>query len=138
LRICWERFARRDKIAAQEASLKADANPLQALTPTIPEGANSMVEANHSLQQVALRARLAQAAITLAHREAEKAVKQALQRQGLKPQRIARREISLAAREYLAAHPELIAEAKPIVEQWRREGSLASELPASLNEILKL
>jgi len=26
------------------------------------------------------------------------------------------------AKEYLAAHPELIAEAKPIIEQWRREG----------------
>jgi len=32
------------------------------------------------------------------------------------------REIAAAAREYLAAHPELIAEAKPIIEQWRREG----------------
>ena len=26
------------------------------------------------------------------------------------------------AKDYLAAHPELIAEAKPIVEQWRKEG----------------
>jgi hypothetical protein len=26
------------------------------------------------------------------------------------------------AKDYLAAHPELIAEARPIVEQWRREG----------------
>jgi hypothetical protein len=37
-----------------------------------------MVEANDSVQQVALRARLAQAAITLARQQAEKAVKLAL------------------------------------------------------------
>ena len=34
-----------------------------------------MVEANHSLQEVALQARLAQATITLARQQAEKAVK---------------------------------------------------------------
>ena len=45
-----------------------------------------MVEANHSLQEVALQARLAQATITLARQQAEKAVKSQLQRQGLKPQ----------------------------------------------------
>jgi hypothetical protein len=33
-RICLVRLARRDTIVAQEASLQADANPLQALTPT--------------------------------------------------------------------------------------------------------
>ena len=81
-----------------------------------------MVEATNSVQQVALRARLAHAAITLARHEAEKAVKQALKGQGLKPQYIARREIVTMAKAYLAAHPELIAEARPIVEQWRREG----------------
>jgi hypothetical protein len=81
-----------------------------------------MVEANHSLQRVALQARLAHAAIPLAQHEAEKAVKLVLKGQGLKPQYFARREIVSHANEYLAAHPELIAEAKPIVEQWRREG----------------
>ena len=45
-----------------------------------------MIETIPSVQQVALRARLAQAAITLAKREAEKAVKQALKGRGLKPQ----------------------------------------------------
>lgn len=52
-----------------------------------------MVEANHSLQQAALRARLAQAATTLARREAEKAVKMALKRQRLKPQYIETRSL---------------------------------------------
>ena len=81
-----------------------------------------MVEAIHSVQEAQLSARLARAAITLAHREAEKAVTLALKGQGLKPRYIARREIVTLAKDYLAAHPELIAEAKPIVEQWRREG----------------
>ena len=81
-----------------------------------------MVEANHSLQQVALWARLARAAITLAQREAEKHVKRSIAATGIKPALVARREIFRAARDYLAAHPELIAEAKPVVEQGRREG----------------
>ena len=43
-----------------------------------------MVEATHNVQQAQLRGRLAQAAMTLAQYEAEKAVKQALKGQGLK------------------------------------------------------
>ena len=82
-----------------------------------------MVEANHSVQQTQLRASMGQAAICLARQRAIAAVKLALQGQGGKPQYIARREIVILAEEYLAAHrAELIAEAKPIVEQWRREG----------------
>jgi hypothetical protein len=82
----------------------------------------AMIETNPSLQQAQLRARLASAAVTLAKYEAEKAVKLALRVRGLKPQHIARREIVTMAKDYLAAHPELIAEAKPIVERWRKEG----------------
>ena len=76
--------------------------------------------ASLSLQQSQrqLHARLAQAAITLAQREAEKAVKHRL----IKLQYVAKREIVTLAKDYLAEHPELIAEAKPIVEQWRSEG----------------
>jgi hypothetical protein len=85
-----------------------------------------MVEANHTLQQVArqaqLRAGLAQAAMTLARQQAEKAVKHQLRAQGLKVHSFAHCEIVTMAKEYLVAHPELIAEAKPIIERWRREG----------------
>jgi Helix-turn-helix domain of resolvase len=81
-----------------------------------------MIETTPSLQQAALRARLAHETVILAQREAEKAVKLALRGKGLKPQYMARREIVILAREYLAGHPELIAEARPIIERWGREG----------------
>ncbi len=60
--------------------------------------------------------------MTLARQRAEKEVKRRLAAQGFKPQYIAKREIVAMAREYFSAHPELIDEAKPIIEQWRREG----------------
>ena len=52
-----------------------------------------------------------------------------LKGQGLKPQHIARREIVTMAKDYLAAHPELIAEAKPI---GARRGSLERRLRVRL------
>ena len=55
-------------------------------------------------------------------REAFKAVKQALAAKGLKPQYIAMREIVTMAKDYIAAHPGLIDEAKQIVKEWRAEG----------------
>ena len=90
-------------------------------------GNRAMIETNASVhqaeRQAQLRARLAQAAVTLARQQAIKAVKRQLQAQGRrKLSQIAHREIVTLAREYLAEHPELIAEAKPIVEQWRLEG----------------
>jgi hypothetical protein len=36
------------------------------------------------------------------------------------------------AKDYLAAHPELIAEAKPIVERWRKEGFLGKRAAREL------
>jgi hypothetical protein len=75
-----------------------------------------------SQRQAQLHARLARAAITLAHREADKAVKRGLAAKGIKLQLIPHREITAIAQAYLAQHPELIEEAKPIIEQWRREG----------------
>jgi hypothetical protein len=79
-------FVRIDEPAQQLAEV------VLALTPT-ERRPIQMVEANHSLQQAALRARLAQAATTLARREAEKAVKMALKRQRLKPQYIETRSL---------------------------------------------
>ena len=78
-----------------------------------------MVEGNHSLLQAQLRASMSMAARVLARQRAIKAVKRALQAKGLKPQHIAKREIAAAADKYLANHPELISEAKEIVERWQ-------------------
>ena len=69
---------------------------------------------------LALRQRLAQAAISLAKQAAIRETKLAIQRQGRrKVWQVPHREIVAMAKEYLAAHPALIEGAKPIVEQWR-------------------
>jgi hypothetical protein len=75
-----------------------------------------MVEANHSLQQAQLHARMSRAVIVLARQRAIAAVKREIQRQGRRNQ-IAHGEIVVLAKEYLEEHPELIDEAKPIIEQ---------------------
>lgn len=63
------------------------------------------------------------AVVVLMRQWAIKAVKQLFQRQGLKPQHMAHREIVAAADDYLANHrSELTAEAKAIVDRWYAEG----------------
>jgi hypothetical protein len=63
------------------------------------------------------------AVITLAQREAEKAVKRAIRDKGVrKVSQVKRSEIAALGREYLGAHPELIAQAMPIIEQWMADG----------------
>lgn len=62
------------------------------------------------------------ATMALARQRAIKAAKLQFQRQGLKPAQMARRVIVAAAKDYLGNHPELIAEAKVIVERWLAEG----------------
>src|SRR5580704_13357098 len=82
-----------------------------------------MIETKLSLQQSALRAMLAGAVMTLAQREAEKAVKRAIRDKGVrKISQVKRSEIAALGREYLIAHPELIAQAKPIIDWWIAEG----------------
>jgi hypothetical protein len=63
-----------------------------------------MIETNSTIPH-ALRVSMGRAAITLAQREAEKAVKRRLAAKGIKLQLIAKREIIALAREHLAAHP---------------------------------
>jgi hypothetical protein len=85
-----------------------------------------MIETIPSLQQsqrqAQLHARLARAAITLAQHKAKAEVKLALRRAGKKLAQVPTRELTRMAQAYLASHPELIDEARPIVEQWRVEG----------------
>jgi hypothetical protein len=62
------------------------------------------------------------AIMALARQRAIKAAKREFQRQGRKPAHMAHRETVAAGQEYLGNHPELIAEAKVIVECWLAEG----------------
>lgn len=61
--------------------------------------------------------------MTLAHREAIKAIKLRLQRQGLKLSRFSHRDIVIEAEQYLAEHQaELFPVAKAMVDRWYAEG----------------
>jgi hypothetical protein len=80
------------------------------------------IEPTHILLPAELRARLARATLTLAQLQAEKAVKRSIAARGIKLSLLPRREILAAAREHLAANPQLIAEQRPVVERWRVEG----------------
>lgn len=58
----------------------------------------------------------------LARQRAIKETKRSLQAQGRRSvSQKPKRGIVIVAEAYLATHPELIADARPIVEQWRRE-----------------
>ena len=85
-----------------------------------------MIEANPTIAQSranqVLRFRMRGAVITLAQQQAEKIIKQSIKDAGRKPSQFKRREIAVLGREYLAQHPELIAQAKPVIEQLRIEG----------------
>jgi hypothetical protein len=59
--------------------------------------------------------------MTLAQRETEKAVKRAIRDKGVrKISQVKRSEIAALGREYLIAHPELIVQAKPVIERCER------------------
>lgn len=99
-----------------------------------------MIETDPSVQQAQvpatpqLRARMSMAVSVPARQRAIGEVKLALQRQGRRKLcQIARREIVAMANEYLAEHPELISEAKPIVEQWAAEGFFGKRAVHILN-----
>jgi hypothetical protein len=82
-----------------------------------------MDEAKCTLPEAQLHAKMSAAARVLVRQRAIKAVRQQLHGQGRKLGDFSRREIGLAAEEYLATHrAELIAEVMPIVERWRAEG----------------
>jgi|HubBroStandDraft_5_1064220.scaffolds.fasta_scaffold347245_2 hypothetical protein len=81
-----------------------------------------MAEAIHTISQ-SLRFSMSGAVMTLARQQAEKAVKQEIRDKGVrKVSQVKRSEIAALGREYLAQHPELIAQAKPVIEAWRAEG----------------
>jgi hypothetical protein len=73
---------------------------------------------NHAQRQA-----MARAVRVLAMQRAKQAVKRAIQARGLKKLAdIPAREITSGAEEYVAGHPELVAEAKETVLRWHAEG----------------
>ncbi len=84
-----------------------------------------MAEANPSLRLCSHRHACADAS--------GKAVKRQYQAKGLKVHHFARRDIVMAANEYLREHRELIAEAAVVVEQWRKEGFFGKRLRDAQN-----
>jgi hypothetical protein len=84
-----------------------------------------MDEADHRLPQSTTPAQartMGRVVMALARQRAIKAVKQQIRDRGLRPQYMSLREIVVAADEYLPHHPELIAEAKEVVDRWHAEG----------------
>jgi hypothetical protein len=80
-----------------------------------------MAEANHRLAQ-SPTIRITTASHVLAQLRARNAVKRELQKQGLKVSHYAAREISSWAQVYLDDHPQLLDEARPVVEAWIAQG----------------
>jgi hypothetical protein len=76
--------------------------------------------ANHSLSQI--QARITTASFVLALQRARNAVKEELKRQRRRLADVECKEITALAREYLDAHPELVADARPVVESWIARG----------------
>jgi hypothetical protein len=84
-----------------------------------------MVEANHSIFQhtpLTIAQRIAMATMTRAMQLARGAVKDQLKRQRVRLADVEAKEITARAREYLEAHPELVADARPVVESWFARG----------------
>jgi len=83
-----------------------------------------MAEANPSIQQTltAAHARIMTASVVLAQLRARNAVKAELRKQGLKVSHFAAREITSWAHVWLDDHPQLLQEARPVIERWIAQG----------------
>ena len=79
-----------------------------------------MAEANHSLSQIQIR--ITQASFVLAMQRARGMVKDELKRERIRLADVEAKEISARARDYLIAHPEVVAEVRPIIEEWFARG----------------
>ena len=84
-----------------------------------------MAEANHSLSRhtpLTIAQRMTMATMTRAMQLARGVVKDQLKRQRIRLADVDAKEVSERARDYLIAHPELVAEARPVVEAWFARG----------------
>jgi hypothetical protein len=83
-----------------------------------------MAKANHSLSQI--QARMTTASIVLALQRARNAVKEELKRQRRRLADVEPKEITALAHDYLRAHPEVVADARPVVESWIARGGYSA------------
>jgi hypothetical protein len=93
--------------------------------PNPSQRSDQMAQANHSLSQhtpLTIAQHMAMATMTRAMQLARGAVKEALKRQRVRLADVDAKDISSWALVYLEDHPELIAEAKPVVEGWFARG----------------
>jgi Resolvase, N terminal domain len=79
-----------------------------------------MVEANHSLSQI--QARITRASFVFALERARNAVKEELKKQRRRLADVEAKEVSARAHDYLCSHPELVLDARPVIESWIRAG----------------
>jgi hypothetical protein len=95
------------------------------------------VMATQNLSQIPTQAqlRITTASVVLAQLRARQAVKQQLQRQGLKVSHYAAREITVLARQYLSEHrSELMPDAIETITQWTLRGDFGKRAQrAALN-----
>jgi hypothetical protein len=91
--------------------------------------------ADQRLRHAEVLAKLGLAIRIVAQQNAIKEVKRQLRAQGLKQQQFKHREVVVAAEEYLAEHPELIAEAKPIVLRWFAKGVFGKRAARSVQNL---
>jgi hypothetical protein len=96
-----------------------------------------MAEANHRLPQILdqAQARITTASHVLAQLRARNAVKDEMRKQGLMLSEIAAKEIRSWARVYLDDHPELVADARPVVEAWIAQGRFGKRAQRALAEL---
>lgn len=84
-----------------------------------------MAQANHSLSRhtpLTISQRITMATMTRAMQVARGLVKEELKRQRVRIADVEAREITARAKDYLIAHPELVVEARPVVESWFARG----------------
>src|SRR5205809_267212 len=105
-----------------------------------------MAEANHSIsrhtpnasgftkQVMPIQARIATGSVVLALHRARGVVKDELKRQRVRLADVEAKEISERARDYLDAHPELIADARPVVESWIARGVFGKRAAQAFKE----
>ncbi len=84
-----------------------------------------MAQAIHSIPRhipLTISQRMAMATMTRAMQLARGAVKEELKRQRIRLADVDAREISARARDYVIAHPELVADARPVIMSWFMRG----------------